>query len=377
MSFNTDELTDFIKDNAKNIVTKAVLGSRTAQWVTVQPGIKSAENLTNLITDAVLQSGSCGWNPEGVTKLGKRVITVVDLMDQEALCTKDLEKKFLQIEVAAGAGNGNADMPLTQIYTEDKVKANNKSIDRLYWRGDLASTNTRLNKMDGILKILATDVPGGVAEAISAVAASAVTPQWSTITSVAHDLRDRDTVVVVGTTAGTYDGTFVISNVTADTFDVPVVFVATSAVGTATPSDQKIARTASVKDDIDSLIALLPEEVWDDAPGNMIAALTITNYNSLVQELKTDNNFHFTGDQGNMSFQYPGFNLMVVAMQGMSGSNTIVMYNKANLILGTDLESDFEQVFFKFDEFENEWRWRMNYRLGAQVAFPNEVVIAE
>ncbi len=375
MSFEVSELTDFVKDNAKNIVTKVVLGSKTAEWVTVMPGIKSAENLTNLITDAVLQTGACGWNPEGVTKLGKRVINVVDLIDAEALCTKDIEKKFLQLEVAAGASNGNADMPLTQIYTEDKVKANNRSIDRLFWRGDLASTNNRLNKMDGIIKILGTDVPDGSAHALTAMAISSVTPQWTTITSVAHGLRDRDTVTITGTTS--YNGTFVVSNVQTDTFDIPVTFVADDATGSAAESDQIIARTASAKDDIDSLITIMPEEVWDDSVGSMVTVMSISNYNGLVQELKTDNNFHFTGDQGNGSFQYPGFNLMVVAMGGMSGDNSILMYHKANIILGTDLESDFEQVFFKYDEFEFEWRWRMNYRIGAQVAFPNEVAIAQ
>jgi hypothetical protein len=64
-------------------------------------------------------------------------------------------------------------------------------------------------------------------------------------------------------------------------------------------------------------------------------------------------------------------------MQGMSGSNTLVLYNRANLYWGTDLASDYENASFQYDQNEFEWRWHMNYRLGAQVAFPEEVVIAQ
>lgn len=374
MSYNTDALTDFVSENKENIVVKAVLGSRTTEWVTVLPGIKTSEALTDLIPSAVLQSGACGWNPLGITKLGQRLLTVVDLMDQEATCTKELEKKFLQLEIAQGANAGSADNPIEKEYVDGKVKANQRACDALFWRGDTTSGNTRLNKLNGILKILDTDIPDGVAKALTAEVASAVQGAgYTTVTSVAHGFADMAKVTIAGTV--NYNGNFEISNVTADTFDIPVVFVITEAVGTATDVDQKLARTASVKDDIDSAIVALPDEVWE--LDGMVAAMSVANYNSLVKELRDDNNFHFTGEQGAFNFQFPGYNLQVVAQQGLSGSNSIIVYNKANLYWGTDLANDHESAFFKYDEFENEWRWRMNYRLGAQVAFPEEVVLVQ
>jgi hypothetical protein len=375
MSYNLDELTDFVKENSQNIVVKSVLGSRTTNWVTVQPGIKSAEALTRLVASAVLQSGACGWSPLGVTKLDQRVITVADLKDQEATCTKDLEKKFLQLDVAAGAVNGAADMPIEALYSDEKVKANQRACDKLFWQGDKSSTNTELNKIDGILKILATDIPDGVAVAlVSEAASTAQGAGYTTVTATAHGFSNRASITIAGTAA--YNGTFVISNVTADTFDIPVVFATDEgAVGTAADPDQVLARTASVKDDVDSMCAALPEEVWENE--GMVVAMSTANYNSLVKELRDDNNFNYTGEQGAYNFQFPGFNLQIVAMQGLSGSNTLVMYNRANLYWGTDLASDYENASFKYDDNEFEWRWHMNYRLGAQVAFPEEVVIAQ
>lgn len=377
MGYNLNGLTDFVKENKDNIVVKAVLGSRTAQWVTIAPGIKSAEALTSLVTDAILQAGACGWNPYGVTKLDQRNIVVEDLMDQEELCTKDLEKKFLQLEVAQGAMAGAEDMPIEELYVNEKIKANNKACDKLFWRGDKASTNNKLNKMDGILKILNTDIPDGVAVNLVSEAASAVLgPDYTTVTATGHGFSDRAKVTIAGTV--NYNGTFEVSNVTTNTFDIPVTFVADEgAIGTATDPDQKLARTASVKDDIDAGIAVLPEEVWDaEGPGmQMVAAMSVSNFNSLVKELRDDNNFHFTGEQGDFSFQFPGYNLMVVGMQGMSGDNSIVIYNQANMYWGTDLEGDHEDADFFYSRDNREWRWHMNYRLGAQVAFPEEVVL--
>lgn len=375
MSYNLEGLTDFVKENKDMIVTKAVLGSRTIPYVTVQPGIKTSEALTSFVADAVLQSGACGWNPAGTTKLAQRLITVTDLMDQEGLCTKDLEKKFLQLDVAAGANNGAKDMPIEELYVQEKLKANQRAVDKLFWRGDKSSTNNRLNKIDGIETILSNDIPDGVAVNLVSEAASTVMgSDYTTVEATAHGFSDRAVVVIAGT--ANYNGTFVIANVTTDTFDIPVTFVADEgAVGTATPPDQKIARTASVKDDIDSLIALLPEEVWEF--DDNIVAMSVANFNSLVKELRDENNFHFTGEQGNYSFQFPGYNLTVVAMQGMSGSNKLIMYNKNNMYWGTDLDSDYESAEFYWDQSDREWKWHMNYRLGAQVAFPEEVVIAE
>lgn len=376
MSFNANELTDFVKDNAQNIATKAVLGSRTKDWVTVQPGIKSSENLTNLVSSAILQAGACGWNPQGTTKLGKRELKVADLMDQEELCTKDLETKFLQLEVAAGASAGAASMPVEEIYVNDKIKVNAKACDKLFWRGDESSLDTSLNSMDGILTILATDIPDAGTTPVTVAAASTVSATLrTTLTAAGHGYRDRDSITISGSSVADYDGVFTIENVTTNTFDISVAFNGT-ATATSTELDQKIARTASVEDDVDSLIAVMPEEMFDDEAAMMVCAMSVTNYNKLIKELKISNNFHFTGEQGTFSFVYPGFNLTIVAMQGMSGSNAILLYHKANLYWGTDLESDHEDADFFYSREDRVWKWHLNYRLGAQVAFPNEVALA-
>jgi hypothetical protein len=54
----------------------------------------------------------------------------------------------------------------------------------------------------------------------------------TTITSAAHKRLSGDTVTIAGTTS--YNGTFTITNITTNTFDIPTAFVANDATGTYT-----------------------------------------------------------------------------------------------------------------------------------------------
>jgi len=301
MSYDASALTDYVKENADRILTRSILGMRSARFMTVQPGIKSSENLTNLITEASLQGGACGWNPTGTTLLDKRNLVVEDIMSQESLCTKKLEKKMLQIKVRQGAMAGNEDMPIEQIYMDDKVKRINKNIDILIWQGDKTLVGDVVRKwIDGLLLILDNDMPA--------------------------------------------------ANI--------------------------IARTASVLNDTDSLLNLLPEDVLGS--GNTLTEyLSITNFSKLTVEIRDKNWFHIPqNDLGDFVMRYPGMPLDVVGVTGLQGKNQMVLGSSENFFIGTDLENDFESVKFWFSQDNNEHRFHMNFRLGTQVGFPEEIVAA-
>lgn len=299
MAFDASALTDFVQENVELIITKAVLGMNTAKWVTVVPGVKSATALTDIDPDATLQNGSCGWNPTGTTSLSQRVLTVCDIMNQEELCTKDLEKKFLQLEVTAGTIAGSEDMPIEEIYINQKIKKINKKIDVLMWQGDTLSGNPDLNKCDGFIKILTADVPGG----------------------------------------------------------------------------QQIARTASVRDDVDDLLETIPEDVYGDEM--LVVYMSHKNYRSLARELLDANLFHHNVEENaEFTMDYPGVNVKIVAITGLTGANDIVLASMSNMYMGTDLEGDFEEADFFYDKGDRIHKFHMNWRQGAQVGFPSEVAIA-
>ena len=141
------------------------------------------------------------------------------------------------------------------------------------------------------------------------------------------------------------------------------------------PAANKFARTGSRIADIDKLIAKLPPAVL--VGEGLICAMSIANYLALVVEFRTLNsNFIPLFDQNTLGFTYPGTNLRIAAIPGMGASNDIMIYNKANFFLGTDLESDFATSDFWFERGAREHRFHFGARIGVQIAIPQEVVIA-
>lgn len=302
MSYDVTGLTDYVKENAERILTRSVLGMRSAKFMTVQPGIKSSEKIANLMTEASLQSGACGWSPTATTTLANRTLVVEDIMSQEALCTKTLEKKMLQLKVKQGAMAGAEDMPIEQIWTDNKVKNINKNIDILVWQGDKALAADPIRKwIDGLLKTLDADMPA--------------------------------------------------ANI--------------------------IARTASLIDDIDTLVTTkIPEDVLGNGE-TLTSFMSISNFTKLAKEIRDKNWFHIpTTDLGDFTMRYPGVPLDVVGVTGLQGKNQVLIGHSENFYLGTDMEGDFEEVKFWYSEDNREHRFHMNFRLGVNVAFPEEIVAA-
>jgi len=140
------------------------------------------------------------------------------------------------------------------------------------------------------------------------------------------------------------------------------------------PAGNKIARNpASVLDDVDAIIALMGV-----CSIGTCLHMSVSNYMALMNEIRDKNWFHITsGDTQALKFTYPGTNIMVVGHVGMGSSDSLIMANKANLVVGTDLESDFSEAKYKFKEWEDVHRFQLKFRLGTQIAIPEEVFVAE
>jgi hypothetical protein len=167
MAFDVSTLAAYTKDNWKELVTSSVLGSKTANLIKSQGnvlvGVKSAENITIMDTDAFFQSGtSCGFNASGTTTFTQRAVTVGKIKINEALCLKDLESKFLQN--ALPQGSRYTDMIFAEQYSNRKAEKVAEQMEIALWQGDTASANGNLNKFDGLLKLI-TAAGGSVTNA--------------------------------------------------------------------------------------------------------------------------------------------------------------------------------------------------------------------
>jgi len=157
MAFDVSTLAAYTEQNEALLVTSSVLGAKTASLIksagNVMVGVKSAETINIMDTDAIFQSGgSCGFNASGSTSFTQRTVTVGKIKVNEALCPKDLESKYLQKALPTGSMYDS--IPFEQEFADKKAKRIAAQLETAIWQGDTASVNVNLNKFDGLVKLI-------------------------------------------------------------------------------------------------------------------------------------------------------------------------------------------------------------------------------
>jgi len=157
MAFSVSSLANYTKENEALLVTSSVLGAKTAALIksagNVMVGVKSAETINIMDTDAFFQAGgTCGWNASGTTSFTQRTVTVGKIKVQEALCPKTLESKYLQKALPTGSQYDS--IPFEQEFSDKKAKTIASQLESAIWQGDTASANGNLNKFDGLIKLI-------------------------------------------------------------------------------------------------------------------------------------------------------------------------------------------------------------------------------
>ncbi|CAB4122118.1 hypothetical protein UFOVP19_60 [uncultured Caudovirales phage] len=157
MSFSISSLNNYTKENEASLVASSVLGAKTAALIksagNVMVGVKSAETINIMDTDAFFQAGgTCGWNASGTTSFTQRTVTVGKIKVQEALCPKALEAKYLQKALPTGSTYDS--IPFEQDYSDRKAKVIASQLEIALWQGDTGSANGNLNKFDGFIKLI-------------------------------------------------------------------------------------------------------------------------------------------------------------------------------------------------------------------------------
>lgn len=157
MGFSVGTLANYTKENEALLVASSVLGSKTASLIkdqgNVMVGVKSAETINIMDTDAIFQDGSsCGFNASGTTSFTQRTVTVGKIKVNEALCLKDLESKYLQKALPAGSMYDS--MVYSEEYSKRKAEKIAQQLERTLWLGSTASVDVNLNKFQGITTLI-------------------------------------------------------------------------------------------------------------------------------------------------------------------------------------------------------------------------------
>ena len=312
MSFSVSTLSNYTKENEAQLVTSSVLGAKTAALIksagNVMVGVKSAETINIMDTDAFFQAGgTCGWNASGTTSFTQRTVTVGKIKVQEALCPKALEAKYLQKALPTGSQYDS--IPFEQDYSDRKAKTIASQLETALWQGDTTSANGNLNKFDGFIKL-------------------------------------------IGAASGVVD-----ANVSGYISGAPLSSIT----------------AANVVSLFDGVYKAIPAKVV--AAEDMVIVCGMDTFRTYTIALKNANMFNYAFDgKADAEFTLPGTSIKVVALQGLNGTNDVYAMRLSNLFLGTDLLNEEEKFEIFFAKEADEVRFAAEFKMGVNVAFPDEIV---
>jgi hypothetical protein len=124
---------------------------------------------------------------------------------------------------------------------------------------------------------------------------------------------------------------------------------------------------------MDAMIEGLSADVADR--DDLTFFMSVTNFRKYVTALRSANNFYFDPasitNRGNLlEMMYPFQNVKVVGTVGLQGSNRVVLGPAKQIVVGTDLLSDFSEFQLWYDINTDTLRHRISTKLGVNIAFP-------
>lgn len=320
MALSVSSLTSYIIENEDLLVVKSLFGGKTSDLIrsegTVMTGVKFAEKINILATDAIFQNGTgCTRVSSGSTSLTQRQVTIGEIAVVEDICVKVLNTVYMSKKLANGSDNNV--LPFEQEYSDLKAKTVAKQLEIAIWQGDTSSGNANLSRFDGYIKLI--DAASGVIVANQAP--------------------------YMGTTP-----------------------LATTGGGIT---------TANVKAVVNSMWLALPADVTGADDIRIFCGWD--TFNKFINAFTDQNLFNFapTGSEvsaANGVVIIPGTNYKLTAVHGLDGTSRLFALRMSNMFAGVDLENEYESFSMMEDQFKDYLRFKVQFKYGVNVAFPDEVV---
>jgi hypothetical protein len=308
-------LSAYTKQLVKPLLTSAVFEAKTQQMIKdggiIIPNAKSVVAIPIMDTDAVFGTQSCSFDASGTTTFSQRSITVGKIKIEEKICPKDLEAYFTQ--EALKAGSTYEDFGNSDFQAAYLAKKNIRiaaQLETAIWLGDTGSATANLNKFDGLAKLIAAGSP-------------------------------------VDANVSGYTG------------------VSGSAIATITASNV-IAATEGIYKAIP--IAVMSKGDVKIFVGNDWYRLLILAYRAL-------NMFSYNPqDTMAASFVLPGTSVEVVSVNGLNTTGDSYALSVGNIALAVDLVDEEMAYNMWYSPDNNDVRYRVEFKMGVNVAFTQECV---
>lgn len=313
MALSVSSLTSYIIENENLLVMKSLFGGRTSELIssegTVMTGVKFAEKINILATDAIFQNGAgCTRVSSGSTSITQRQVTIGEIAVVEDICVKVLNTVYLSKALAAGSGEQK--LPFEQKYGDLKAMTIAKQLEIAIWQGDTTSGNANLSRFDGYIKLI-----------------------------------DAAGTAVNGNTTSITTGTGI--------------------------------STTNVKGIVNGMWLAMPADVTGQDDIRIFCGWDV--FNKFINAFTDQNLFNFSPAGSEVSAAngvviIPGTNYKLTAVHGLDGTNRLFSVRMSNMFAGVDLENEYEQFSMMEDQFKDYLRFKVQFKYGVNVAFPDEIV---
>jgi len=313
MALDLTGLTAYIDEQNFPMVTKSLIGGRTASMLTPQIGVKGKTKINLLDVDVVMQDGSgCAWNASGDVDLTQREIDAKLVKINLEFCPKDLNAYYWRTQMPSGTHQEA--LPFEEQFANYLVEKVQDEIEKVIWGGNFGAAGN-LGMFDGLL------IPTASFTDCNAATGSFPTP-LTTGLSISNILEAIERIYV----------------------ETPSAAVA--------QSDFKIF-------------------MGTDKFRTLAAALM--NGNGLSSAGGQLNNY--TSDFDPLRLIFPGTNIEVVGVGGLEGFNAAYGMSMANAFLGVDLSSDSEAGGIEawYSKDDRKYRVAIEFTMGTQFAYPDQV----
>lgn len=144
-------------------------------------------------------------------------------------------------------------------------------------------------------------------------------------------------------------------------------------IGASSPITEAIAATTSKRDAVTQVLLAIPAKALKEDTVIFASPEFVAAYG---QELVAANLYHYVAGDDFDTVRIPGSKVRLVAVAGLSGTNKLVAGRLSNMFLGVDLQDASEVFDFWYSQDNREFRLAVEFNMGVQVAFPDEIVLA-
>lgn len=313
MAFDTSGLSAYVEEQNFPLLTKALAGGRTAELMTKQLGVKgtTAVNLMDVDVNMAQTGAACSFDADGDVTFTQRNINAKHVKINMEFCPKKLEGFYLRSQLAPGAIQDS--MPFEEQFSNYLVEKIQDEVEKIIWQGDDTSGSGNLAMFDGLL------IP---------------TASFTDCNTTAYD-----------------------SSVLTS-LEIGDMVEAIQRVYAITPS------AAAAQPDFKIFVGL-------DKFRLLAAALLSGNgLTSGGGQLAS-----YQSDFDPFRMVYPGTNIEVIGVNGLTGHDGVYGASLSNLILGLDLDTDTSDAGLEvwYSKDNRTIRVACEFIMGTQVAYPDQV----